>query len=241
MRKISALPHQLVRLPRGDSTLVAVAFSVRAGVDTALQRDSLLPFVAALQHGGRRVGSGGEDSQQGVLWMTIASDTAIASIEVRGAKSKRAARARYTIDPVPRAGAFALSDLLLFDPARYAGTSIDTLMAEATTDPRFSARAPLGVYWELEGTPSTQPVWLNLLVEPMRVGLVRRLATRLHLAREFAPVRLRWQAVFQRSREGQSVTLRMPAGARGKYRVVLTVEPPESAPLTASREVEILP
>ena len=219
---LSALPHQLGRFPRGDSTLIAVAFAVR---DTGLERDSLVPFLAVLQHDGLRVG----DAHAATLWLTIADDTAIASIEVQGARSKRVARARYTIDPLMRSGGFSLSDLLLFDPARYAGADLEPLVSEAFTDAKVSGRAPLGVYWELQGIPSSEPVWLNVTVEPTRVSFSRRAATRLHLAAKLAPVRLRWQGVLQRAREGQSVTLRMPSGSRGRYRVLLTVEPPGAA------------
>ena len=237
LKGLSGLSHQLVRLPRGDSMLLATAFEIR---DTALARDSVVARIVAYRHGELRVA----EPRTGALWtaLSLPNDSAIASIEVLGVTSKHAARARYTIDPLPRIQGAALSDLLLFDPSRgYSGADFGTLMSEALTADRISARAPLGVYWEIEGAARSAPAWISLTVEPIRVSLPRRMATRLHLAQPAAPVRLRWQSMIQKLLENQSVVLRLPPGARGRYRVVLTVEPYGGSPLTTSREIELVP
>jgi hypothetical protein len=235
LKGLSALPHQLVRFPRGDSILIAAAFAVR---DTALARDSLVSRLVSYTGSELRVA----EPQPGALRMTLPNKTAIASIEVVGVESKRAARARYTIDPLPRKDGAALSDLLLFNPLRgYSGTDVDMLMTEALTDDRVPAQDPLGVYWEIEGASRSAAAWISLTVEPVHVSLSRRVATSLHLATRPAPVRLRWQSMIQKPLESQSVALRLPIGARGRYRVVLTVEPSGVAPLTTSREIELIP
>jgi hypothetical protein len=233
LKGLTGLTHVLARFPRHDSTLVAVAFQLR---DTALAHDSISAYLAAYHNAALRFG----EASHGVLWIMVPNDTMIASIEARGPTSKHAERARYTVDPLPHRDGWSLSDLVLFDPEKgYSGGAWERALPETIVDTRLSAASPLGVLWEIEAPPAPQPVWLSLTVEPQHVGIARRIATRLRLARELAPVRLRWQSTIQRSREGQSVTLRLPPTARGRYRVVLTIEPPRGPSLSASREIEV--
>lgn len=238
LKGLSALSHQLVRFPRGDSTLLAVAYAVN---DTALARDSLSGAIGLYGESGLRVHRSPR-GLNGPLSLLVPNDTLVMSVEVLGAHSKRAARARYTIEPLACAGAWCLSDLLLFDPSRgYSGTDVELVLPEALTDVKFSTRRALGVLWEIQGMPSTEPVWLSVTVEPLRLGLARRIASRLHLAPRADRVRLRWQSSLPRASRVENVTLRLPAKARGRYRVVLTLEPPNAAPLSASREIELVP
>lgn len=235
VKGLTDLPHQLVRFPRGDSMLVAVAYRIS---DTALVRDSLIATLSALRNSELRV----ERPLQGMLSMTVPRDTTIMSVEVRGARTERAARARYTVDPLPCDGAWCLSDLLVFDPARgNLGTTLEPALSRGLTEMRFSTRGVLGLLWEIQGTPSSQLAWLSVTVEPVRVGLARRIATRLRLSQPPNAVRLRWRALLQDSLETQSTTLRLPPAVRGRYRVVLTVEPASGAPMSASREIEVVP
>jgi hypothetical protein len=232
LKGLSGLTHVLTRFPRRDSTLIAVAFHLR---DTALARDSVGAYLTAYRREQLLIGK----PRDGALWLMVPNDTIVASIEVRGTSTKRAERARYTVDPLMHHDGWALSDLLLFDPAKgYSGGEAERALQEAIVDMRIAATDGLGVLWEIE-SPASQPVWMSLTVEPLHVGVARRIATRLHLARELAPVRLRWQSMVQRAREGQSVTLRLPPTARGRYRVVLTVQPSSGPSLSASREIEV--
>jgi hypothetical protein len=231
---MSALPHQLTRFPRGDSMRVAVAYTVN---DTALAHDSMSVAVGTFS-GARldveRVPAGSPFS------VVVSNDTLIVSVEVHGEETKRAARARYAVDPL-RCRVWCVSDILLFDPARArATTDVEQVLPAALTDPRVVSGHPLGVLWEIQGTPGPEPVWIGLTIEPLHVGLARRVATRLHLTRSRDPVRLRWQAVLQTSPQVQSVTLGMPASARGKYRVLLTIEPGRAQAITAAREIEVV-
>lgn len=228
------LPHQLVRFPRADSMLIAVAFRV---FDTALARDSLNARLS-VYHNSELRAAGPRD---GALWMTVPNDTQVASIEVRGVTTRRAARARYTIDPLACAQ-WCVSDLLLFDSsAGDVSGNVAQAIPNAITESTVSNRTPLGVLWEVHGTVSSAPVSLSLTVSPVNVSVARRLATRLHLAQAIAPVRLHWQATIHASPEGQSVTLRLPPSARGWYRVLLTIEPPGARPITTARDIELVP
>ena len=255
LKGLSDLPHQLARFPRGDSMLVAVAYRI---ADTALVSDSLL---VSLCHPERSEGSAGDPLQiprcarndrggtrndgQEVMRAIVPRDSMIVSLEVRGLRSHRGARARYTIDPLPCATSWCLSDLVLFDASGGPTVAdVDTVMPGAAAELRFANSAPLGVFWEIQGggaAGSTVPVSLSLTVSPLRSSVARRIATRLRLAPELAPVRLRWQVTLRNDREGQLLTLQLPRNARGRYRVLLTFEPPGAPPQSAVRDIELLP
>lgn len=243
--RLGALAHQLARFPRGDSTLLVAVSGPAIPPDSALANDSSIIYLTGFANNGLIRSAG----VQGPVTLRVPNDTLVASIELLGARSRHAARARYTVYPLPHAGRAVLSDLLLFDPARASGEDLDGVLRAALTGPRVSARDGLGVYWEVHGfpakpsaaaAPAAAPARLSVSVEPVRLSITRRVATVLRLANAPAPVRLRWEAMIA-SGEPQHVTLRLPERARGAYRVVLTVQPPESAELTASREIEVVP
>jgi hypothetical protein len=235
LKRMVDLRHQLSRFPRGDSMLVAASYRI---ADTALARDSLIPRMAVL-HNGRIVIVEG-DSQR--VLMMVPRDTVIASVEVRGARSKHVARTRLTVEPLPRVGAWQLSDLLLFDASRArVPASVDSVVSGAL-DPSFRNVTPLGVYWEIAGLADDPvPVSLSLTVTPVRVSVGRRLATRLKLAPQLAPVRLHWPSTVRRGHVGEHVVLRLPRSARGQYRVLLTLDVPGVGTLSSQRDIELLP
>lgn len=249
---LSDLPHQLARFPRGDSMLVAVAYRV---VDTTLAKDSLAAWLCHSEPGQQQIPRCARDDNEarddieardgsaGVMLGIVPNDSIVTSLEVYGQRSERAARARYTIDALSCAASWCLSDLVLFDASGGAvAAELDSVMRVAAAELRFTNRAPLGVFWEMQGAAgSEKPVWLSLTVSPLRSSIVRRIATRLKLAPELAPVRLRWQATLRSDREGQVLTLQLPRNARGRYRVLLTVEAPNTPTLSAVRDIELLP
>jgi hypothetical protein len=243
LKGASTLQHQLVRFPRGDSMQIAVAFRI---ADTLLARDSLTAAIGVYRDTMPRMigttrGSAIEGRLTDALLAVVPSDTMLVSVEVRGDSSKRLARARYTVDPLPCADAWCVSDLLLFEGAsETAVADVALALARALTSEIFSVRRPLGVLWELQGVPGKEPMWMSLTVTPLRARLARRVATRLRLAPGQAPVRLRWQATTD-VRAPRSVTLRLPAKARGRHRVTLTLEVPGTSPISATREIELVP
>jgi hypothetical protein len=235
LARLGALRHQLARFPRGDSLLLVARYATR---DTALERDSLSALLLALQRDTlRRDSLHRSTTHSATLILVVPSDEMVASIEVIGKHSKHAERARYSVDPLPRHGSAVMSDVLLFDP-QAADESFGGVIAAALPDVRVAARAPIGVYWEIQGVPSG-PATMSLTVEPVHVGLARRLATRFRLARELSPVRLRWQAIID-SAAGQRVTIRLPDNARGSYRLVLTMQQGGGDALTTARLIEVV-
>jgi hypothetical protein len=148
------------------------------------------------------------------------------------------------VDPLPRTGSWQLSDLLLFDASRaHAPVSVDSVVP-AALDPSFRNVTPLGVYWEIAGPGADPvPVSLSLTVTPVRMSVARRLATKLKLAPQIAPVRLHWPATVQRGQQAaaEHVVLRLPPSARGQYRVLLTLDVPGIGTLSSQRDIELVP
>lgn len=243
VKGLRPLPHQLARLARGDSIEIVAAYVAN---DTGMARDTLLGAISAKwRDEGRTVSAIRTSARRGVVRMRVPRDTVIVSIEVHGAPSRRLARARYTIDPLPCTGG-CISDLLLFDAtdgSRPGGdpVQLDSVLPRALTAGRVSARLPLGVYWEMDLPATAATAEISVLVTPVAVGRLRRLATQLRLARAQSPIRLGWSATRRGRHEAQSVVLRLPDGARGRYNVVLTVDTSDGTSLTRSREIEVGP
>jgi hypothetical protein len=229
--RLADLQHQLVRLPRGDSMEVFVRYEV---ADAQLRADSVAAFLCIARDCAR-------GRARGSLQALVPRSAMTASVELHGDSTRRAARARYSIEGLQCQGGSCLSDLLLFD-ATNANESDDlaAISVRALTTFDMSNRLPLGVYWELEtAETSTGPLLVSLTVSPVRVSLRRRLATRLHLAPPVAPVSLRWQATSSAGIHPRHVTLRLPENARGRYRMTLIIESPRGARLVATRDIEL--
>lgn len=214
------LSHQLVRLPRGDSLRLLAVTRVR---DTALARDSVALYLGALQGDER---SGTRTHEASAVALLVPNQPALVSIEVLGAQSRRAERARYDVAAIPCARR-CLSDLLLF--AAVDGdtpVTLDQATRRAFAGRQVAAAQPLGVYWEIgdgRDAPALRDslVWATVSVEPERVSVARRTAARLRLASTPTAVKLRWQ--MQLASSGH-VTLRLPANARGRYRIRLAID-----------------
>ena len=236
-RHVSALhdlPHQLIRVPRGDSMLVAVAMHPSA------QRGGARVGLGVLRRGSEVALTPGESTAASAVWITrqmTSRDTTVVSIEALADSGGRAARARYSIAP-PSCTSACLSDLLLFKPVPGRDSlRLDEALGRAIL-PTLSRESPLGVWWELEAPPGAT-LAMRLTLEPARPNPFRRLAERLGLAESRSTIRLRWQVVSRPGNTVNQVVLRLPEGARGAYRLSLTAQPQGAPPVTALREIHI--
>lgn len=236
VERLTELPHQLTRFARGDSMQIVAVFQSR---DTAITKDSTNARIVSLV--GDRFLSGGASPDGRTASLTLPRNPAVVSIEVRGARSKHAARARYMVEPLPCSD-MCLADMLLFRSVGAADSTLERALQHALGEMRHASRDPLGIYWELQRPNGTAtPAWFSLTVTPARVGRLRRLATQLHLAPGISPVRLRWQSVIEGTRASGAVSVGLPPTARGQHRVVLTIEPAGSPPVRTEREVVLTP
>ncbi len=236
LNRLADLPHQLTRLSLGDSMRLVVVFSPR---DTALAKDSTSARVLALI--GDTVIAGSVSANGRTATLVVPRRPLVMSVEVQGARSKRAARARYTVDPLSCVP-MCTFDLLLFRPRENADTTFERALERAIDELRHSVRDPLGIFWEVErATGMAEPVWVDLTITRSKVGRLRRLATRLHLGPAMSPVRLRWRMALEGKRSSGSVNVRLPELARGAHHVLLRIEPADGPPLRAEREIFLTP
>ena len=238
VERMTRLTHQLARFARGDSLLVVATFAL----DDTIARDRSEAALAILRSDSVRVIA---RARERTISGMAPSDTMIVSVEVLGDSTRHAARARYTVTPLS-CDAWCLSDVLVIDPTKLdsAAGPVDAARA-AYPELRVRADAPVAVFFELARTaaapPDLQPASFALTVAPIRVGLVRRVAASIRLADRPEPVRMRWQDVVgSDARESRVIALRIPPSARGRYRLQVTVAPRGSAPVTATRELEIV-
>lgn len=225
-RHVSALlphPHQLVRIPRGDSMQLSVAFLLPAAVRAAPIREAL----GVLQGDSLRV----VEAPSHAATVTVPGDTLVVSVEALG-KERRAWRSRYSVAPLGCArAALCLSDLLLFDGGD--SVSLGDALRRAIGE-SLPAATTLGVWWHLRGSAGT--VRLTAAIEP-ELSVARRMAQAARLAPRSASTRISWRMRMPHDTASAHVTLRFPEGARGRYRVSLTAEAPGAPAATSTRSV----
>lgn len=240
IERMTPLPHQLGRFARGDSLLIVAKLRI---ADTVLERDRSEAALAVLRDGRVRVVSRTRGS---AIAGMVRNDTLVVGVEALGDSSRHAARARYTIAPLECAG-WCLSDVLVIDPTQLDSSSgPQEAVRAAYPELRVSASAAVGVFFELTRTATApsrpRPATFTLTVAPVRVSVARRIAASLRLADRPEAVRMRWQEVVGATggRESRIIALQVPASARGRYRLQVTVTPHGGAPMTASRDLELL-
>lgn len=232
VKRLSELPHQLARFPRGDSVLLLAAFRV---TDPVMESGRISTALALWD--GRRVSV--IPASRGVAAAVVSGDTIVASVEAHDSVSRHAQRVRLPVAPISCQPGWCLSDLL-FTATSASDSAPDPTQALSTAlaDARLAVGVPLGVYWEMQSTDRS-PVTVSLTVTPVRASVIRRVASTLRVARALTPVRLQWVSVPRRDREAHQVTVRLPDDLRGRFMVRLVVERPGMQPLRAEREIAI--
>lgn len=215
---LGELEHQLVRLPRGDSTRLLAFARAR---DDRLVADTIGYLLGALSGDSINIARGATER----LALEVPNDPLLVSVEAFGRGTRRAERARYSVAPIA-CERVCLSDLLLY----HAGGSdtavtLDSASRRALSGPAVARDSLVGVYWEVGG-PAANAIgnsllWAALTVEPERVSRARRVASSLRLASTPTAVNLRWR--LRPGRAG-NVALRLPGNARGRYRIRLSID-----------------
>ena len=223
---------QLSRFPRGDSMLVVAAL---ATTDSALAADSMGQWL--MGYDGSRLHR--PENVAAPLQLTMPNRRWIAGVELVGARSRRAARARVSVDSLVCGTGLCLSDLLIF-AGDTAVATIAQALPTAVADGRVRVSRGVGVLWEIHGMAAGSRARVTLAVWPPRPGLARRLAIRLGLARDRAAARMQWDTVIRSTPQTEVVVLVLPGGARGTHTVSLVVASARGS-ASAARDVELVP
>ncbi len=243
LNKIVDLQHQIGMFRRGDSALVAAAYSFRE----VLSDNAELEAALTVMHPGESnlqtylPGAGLEDS-----FVAVGTDsTMIVSLEIYSAIDSVAGRARYPkLRPTIQPGGIGISDILVFEPREPLPESVEEAIFLAHPDTRFAGDTPLGLYWEVYGVAEgSSSVATDVSVIREGRGFFRGLFESVGIARpEKAEVRYQWSnatgettAVFPRS-----IVVNLNDADPGNYIVRVTATPDNGEPVVSERRIEII-
>lgn len=243
-KTLRMLRHQQAMFRRGDSALVAVAWSVED--DSVLTRGprtatlALVPRDSAGAHTAQRRDAG----PRGVLTATAPWGPLLMSAEVHAPEAQAAARARYGVRPPEAVGTrVVLSDLLFFAPFGSFPRSLPEVLPHMYPSEIAPADRKLGVYWEAYGTTPGETMRLTLTVakEVGERGLLQRGLQALNLSREATPVKLIVEEPAARgtTTTARGVELDIATLSPGAYVVQLEVAVAGQYVLRAERRVQV--
>jgi hypothetical protein len=245
-RTIHELPHQIALFRRGDSTLAVGAWNAER--DTTLLGRPLAAGLALAGDSGALALTRDSAAHVAGRLMTVGLlDSGLVSLELLAVMDQRAARARIGVPPRDT-GRVALSDLLLFSQGASADDddgepepNLALAVDSALTSELVPQSRSVGVYWETYGLRSAEPVQFTLSVEPVDVGVMRRLAERLRFSDPTSGFRIEWRDV-PRTVNGvaaRSTRLDLSRLRGGRYRVRLTVVAAGNATSSSASTFEV--
>jgi hypothetical protein len=239
--------RQVALFRRGDSMLVVASYDV--GDDTLFARGALEAGVFTARVDSTIIGAPhgtvtSDARPRGVLLTNAPRTPLIVSIEVLDSATKSAARARFGLRPTTNAGRLQLSDLLLFAPrsADSLPHQLDEALPTALHSDQISGKDLLGVFWEVYGVRAAgESFTVDITIDRIREGVMRRAAERLHLASPFSPLTVRWNEVPNRidGISSRAVTLDLSQLGNGRYEIRLALTPSDGPPVVTTREIVV--
>jgi hypothetical protein len=219
-----ALPHQLARFRRGDSTIVAGGYRMVRELEMGRP-----PYMAAVTFDaldGRPPRQVIKDSASaaGALLVPLGKSPMLASVEVLAPTGKKAARARETVQPLPATA--QLSDYLVLvrgDPSLT--PSLEKSAETAYGSLEIEGGSTIGLYWEVYRQVSVSAP-LNVSIRATRVGasFFQRLGSSIGISKAVTPVSIKFTDNGRPdSGFGRSLTLNFPAVPDGDYQLSVVV------------------
>jgi len=239
-RTIHALPSQIARFRRRDSTLVVASWDARKDT-TLLGRPLDAALVFAVDGAPHAMTRRSDARATGHIAALDVIDSGLVSLEILSTADRRAARERVGIASRIK-GRVALSDLLL-----YSGISATPYELSAVQDSALASNVvppsrSLGVFWETYGLRSEgEQVTYTLTLEQVGVSWLQRTAEKLHFADPTTGLRVQWQEVPQRVNDiaGRGVRVDLSRLRAGRYRMQLAVEAEGEPMVTSVREIDV--
>ncbi len=242
--RLAPLEHRVALLRRGDSCLVVATYDLaRDTLFAGLSLDAALVLVRD-EHTAPVIARLAGSRSGDVLVAQAPWEPLLFSLEVVAATERRAARARYGLDP-PDASSrrVSVSDLLVFDPPDSLPMTLAAVLPHlhGTDSARRDRR--LGLFWEMYGLdPAGEVVTTSIAVVPARRGWLGRAAESLGFTGPRTPVRLAWQEVPEShdAVAGRALALDVSGLSPGRYRIELAIESAGQKPVTATREIRLI-
>lgn len=218
-----ALPHQIARFRRGDTTVVAGGYRLmrelemgRAPYQAGLvldRVDGTKPVVITKDSAGAN----------GALLAPIGAPM-LASIEVLAPVGKRAARARTLVEPL--AADARLSDYLLLQRGDPSPTpSLERNATQAYGSLEIDGGTQIGIYWEMYRPASPgAPLQVSLRATRLGASFMQKLGSSIGLSKALTPVSIKYNDNGRPDGgAGRSLTLNFPSVPAGDYQLTLLV------------------
>lgn len=241
-RAFSSLSAQMAMFRRGDSAVVVAAYEVPD--DSGRVAAGGVAALALARRDGSVVVVHGDSAQPQSRVLTARGlwGPQIASVELL-TSDRRAAVARTVLGPARQLpGAFAMSDLLLFDPSGNPAASLPDVTPLALGSSVIRSPRRVGLYWEVYGRADSANVPVSLTIARIDRGVLRQVARALRMRPGDSPLVLRWSDPVRRdSVTSRSVVVDLSQLAPGRYRLTLESGSASAGTTTARswREVEL--
>lgn len=240
VRRLAPVATQVARFRRGDSTLVVAAY---AASDDSLRAPRAV--LAAALDDGSTFSSATDSSERGVSRLLLPGVPRLAGIEIADSVAGTLARSRrlFAADTTRSASGLALSDVLLYRGGAELAATLDSALVRAIPGDTVARSRPLAVFWETYGRADTgDSLDVAITVERIDRGWLRVAGQKLGLSDEDAPLRMRWTDSRPPASDATSRSISLDLGnlPAGRYRLSLSLLPATGAPVTTSREVELL-
>jgi hypothetical protein len=238
VKRVARASLQVARFRRGDSTLVVGAY--------AATDDSLLAPVGTFAVAGTDgvpVVSAPDTVRVGRVRVMLGGTVLLAGAEVTDTARRFLARTRLGFVPAADSGRLALSDLLVYRAGDGPAASLDSALVRAIPGDTASRTRPIGLFWETYGVVTDgEPMDVAVSVERVDHSWIRSTRQRLGLTPVDTPIRIQWSAVRPPGERAASnaISLDLANLDTGRYRVTLRVVPLDGAPVSTTREIELL-
>jgi hypothetical protein len=218
----AALPHQLARFRRGDSTVVAGAWRLMRE-----QRMGAGPYRVGLfvaDDSVRVVAEQRRDSAaaNGAVIAAIGRAPRLVSLEVMGASARRTARVRLSVQPL--ASNVRVSDLLLLAGGDAgAAPTLESVAPRAWGSNDIEPGRAFGLYWEtyLPVSPES-PLQVTVRATRTTSSFTQRITNALRLSRAMTPVAIGFRdAGRPDGQPGRAIQFNWPEVPPGEYRLTV--------------------
>lgn len=250
-RRLLPLEHQAGLFRRGDTAVVAVAWSV--ATDTALAAAAHVPgeLSAAL------VLTKGEESDativrsprpgiQGTLVARSPWGSMLMSVEVAARARRTLARARYGVhgSDAPQSRV-QVSDVVLFEAGDSLPSTLDEVLPLMRSSERIPAGSRIGLFWESYNTRATgEGLGVSITVAPEGAGggWLQRGLRALRRVREAAPVTIGMRDVSARGQgyTPRAVVVDLSTLVPGRYLMQLEIDAGEGNLVRTARAITVV-